>query len=157
MTEVPLSRFRWFWYAGGLAMIAWGALGLWQHGSTRDLTNALRFAVVGLAGHDAFFAPVAFVVAYATARLLPTVVRTPVRVGLAISVVLLFLAFPMIRSDNRLRSPSVLPLPYERNLAILLGLVFLGVVVGILAKVRQQRRISRVAAPERNLSAPQPG
>lgn len=157
MIEAPPSRYRWIWYGGGLAMIAWGIRGLLQHTSTRGLTHAMRFAVIGLAGHDAVFAPAAFVLGYAAARLVPLRVRPPVQVGLAMSGVLVLLALPMIRSDHRQRTSSILPLPYERNLAILLALVLLGVVASIVVRVGQDRRLTRAAATGQSSQARLPG
>ena len=126
-----MSRYRWLWYAAGVAMIGWGARGLIGHVSTTGLTHTGRLFAIDIVVHDGLFAPVAFVVAYLTQRILPPLVRTPVRVGLAFGGVLVLLAMPVLLSDHRLRSPSVLPLPYGRNLIILLSGVLAGVIVSV--------------------------
>ncbi len=141
-----MSRFRWLWYAPGIAMIAWGVRGLMTNTSTTALLHTLRLVVLNVGGHDVLFAPLAFALALLTGRL-PAVIRTPVRVGLAIGVVLTMLALPVILSDHRLRSPSVLPLPYERNLGILLGLVATAVVVSVVVRALRARALSRTPAP----------
>lgn len=135
------SRWRWLWYGLGIGMIAWGARGLMMTTSTRQLIHAGRLVVLDVAGHDGLFAPIAFALGLASQRL-PHALKAPVRVGLALSGVLVLLAMPLILSDRRGgRNASILPLPYERNLAILIGCVALGVAASvILARVRSRTR-----------------
>lgn len=118
---------RRLWYVLGLAMIAWGTRGLVTSSSTTSLIHTGRFFVAVLVAHDGFFAPAAFGVGVVLSRGVPEVVRSPARVGLAVATVLVMLALPLVVSPNRLRSPSVLPRDYERNLLVLLGIVALGV------------------------------
>jgi hypothetical protein len=141
-------RLKHLWTVLGLGMVAWGAWGLVTSTSTRSLLHTGRFFVVGLAAHDGAFAPAAFAAGVLISRFVPRVVRTPVRVGLALAAVLTMLALPLILSTNRLRSPSVLPRDYERNLLVLLGLVAAGVVVsGLCAVIRQRRAATPSPAP----------
>jgi hypothetical protein len=147
MTEAPQSRWRWIWSALGVGMMAWGVWGLVTHTSTTALVHAARLFVIDVVGHDGLFAPVAFLVAWSTQRLLPPVVRTPVRTGLAVGGLLVLLAMPLILSDHRLRSSSVLPLPYGRNLAVLLVGVAAGVAVGVAVNSVRATLLSRSRAP----------
>jgi hypothetical protein len=146
-------RLKSLWYVLGIGMIAWGAKGLLDNTSTKALIHALRLVVVDVIGHDGLFAPVAFVTALLTQRLLPPMVRTPVRVGLAISGVLVLLAMPLILSDRRLRTPSVLPLPYGRNLAILLAIVLAGVLVSVVVTALRSRAAEPSQMPVRRPGA----
>lgn len=129
-------------------MVAWGVRGLLTQVSSPDLLHAARLAVLAVAGHDAAFAPLCVLVGAVTGRWAPSAVRTPLRVGLGLAVVLVVLALPSITSANRLRNPSVLPLDYGRNLAVLLGLVALGVVVSAARGLARERR-RRSAPPPR--------
>lgn len=122
-------------------MLGWGVQGLLQSVSMTQLVHAGRLFLLALGGHDGVFAPLCVVAGVVTERLAPRVLRTPLRVGLGFAVVIVVLALPSITSAHRLRNPSVLPLDYERNLAILLGLVALGVLVS--AGVRLARERSR--------------
>jgi hypothetical protein len=135
-----MSRTRWLYYAAGAAMIGWGVYGLETHTSTTGLVHALRLMVLDVGGHDAVFAPVAFVLALLTQRLLPAWLRTPIRVGLAIGAVLILLALPEIRSPNKGRNSSILPLNYGRNLGVLLALVLVGVAVATVVNLVRHRR-----------------
>lgn len=137
------ARSRWLWYLLGMGMIGWGAKGLVDHSTTGQLLHTGRLFVLALGGHDAVFAPVAFVVGYLTQRVLPPLIRTPVRVGFAVGGVLVLLAVPLIRSDHRLRNPSILPLPYERNLLLLLGGVAVGILVSIAVQLIRARAQSQ--------------
>lgn len=140
-------KARYLWYVLGVALISWGAQGLLLHVSTRQLLHAGRLFAVSLAGHDGVLAPLSILVGAATARWMPRVVRTPLRVGLGFSVVLVVLALPSITSEHRLRNPSVLPLDYERNLALLLGLVALGVVISAGVRLARERGRTREHPP----------
>lgn len=133
-------RLRHLWYVLGAAAVGWGARGLVQHVSARQLAHAGRLLVLDVAGHDAVFAPLCVLAGLVTARVVPSALRVPLRVGLAAAAVLGALALPSITSEHRLRNSSVLPLDYERNLALLLGLVAVGVAAGAVVNVLQDRR-----------------
>lgn len=141
-------KWRSLWYVLGVAMIAWGARGLLTTTSTRQLIHAGRLVVLDVGGHDGVFAPLAFVLGLASQRLLPLSWRAPVRIGLAFGGLLVILAMPVILSDHRGRTSSSLPLPYERNLVILLGFVALGVVASIGVRAIRARAQSRTPAPQ---------
>lgn len=141
-------RARLLWYVVGAAMIGWGARGLVQHVSTTQLLHAGRLVVLDVGGHDGVFAPLCVVAGLLTERLAPRAFRTPLRIGLGVAVVLVVLALPSITSEHRLRNPSVLPLDYESNLAVLLGLVGAGVLVSGTVRLARER--------SRNRSRPRP-
>ena len=135
-----MIRARYLWYVLGAGMIAFGLRGLLLHVSMPQLLHAARLLVIDVAGHDGLFAPLCVGAGVATARFVPRAARTAVRVGLALAVVLVLLALPSITSEHRLRNPSVLPLDYERNLGLLLGLVVVGVVTSTAFSAVQRRR-----------------
>ena len=136
-------RARYLWYVVGAAMIGWGGRGLLRHVSTAQLIHAGRLVVLDVGGHDGVFAPLCVVAGLVTERLAPRAFRTPIRIGLGISLVLVVLALPSITSEHRLRNPSVLPLDYESNLALLLGLVAVGVVVSGTVRLARERSRTR--------------
>lgn len=122
---------------GGLVM----ALGL--YGIVRDatMTHPVNWAVFflgGIAAHDLLLAPVVLTVAAVGLRWAGPLVRA----GLIVSGLVTLTMLPvMLRLGDRQRDPSRLPLPYGRNLLIVLGLVWAG--IGVLAVVRHQRRALR--------------
>lgn len=124
-------KARHLWHVLGAGLLLWGFRGLLLDVPHAQVLHAARLLVIGVVGHDGFFAPACAALAVLTARAVPAVARTPVRVGLAFSVLLVLLALPSITSEHRLRNASVLPLDYERNLGLLLLAVAAGVALSV--------------------------
>lgn len=127
------------WYAVGSLLLLWGLRGLVLHVHTAQLVHAARLVLLDVGGHDAAFAPACALVGWATARWLPPVARTPVRIGLCLVALFVLLALPSITSAHRLRNPSVLPLHYEQNIGLLVGLVVVGVLVTVMLRLARAR------------------
>jgi hypothetical protein len=130
-----------FWGAAaiGWVIILLGVRGVFHDSSaTRPGDLAGWFAGL-LVVHDVVLVPVAFGVAWLVGRVLPDRAVVPARLGLAASAVVVAVAFPLVRGyGERDANPSLLPLPYGRNLAIALVLVWV-VVVGATAISRVVR------------------
>ena len=79
--------------------------------------------IVGTAvAHDAIVAPVVTLVGLALAALLPRWARGPVATAVAASGVVVVFSYPLLRHfGRRADNPSILPLDYPRNVAIVLG------------------------------------
>jgi hypothetical protein len=94
--------------------------------------------------HDLVLVPAALGAAWLLARAAPRRLRTPLLLGAAATALVGALAWPLVRGyGERTANPTLLPLPYGRNLAIALALVWAVVVV---AAVLGRRHGSRGAA-----------
>lgn len=133
-----------FWV--GLA-VGWAVMGygVWGVLDESDLTRPpdLALWVVGAAiAHDALLAPVVAVVGVALAAVLPRWVRGPVRAALAVSGVVVLFAYPALRGFGRRQgNPSILPLDYQRNVLLVLAVVW--VVAAVAAAVRRRAGTDR--------------
>jgi hypothetical protein len=139
----PTGRGVVFW-AGltlGAGVVAYGLIGAW---TDRADTHPVELAAwLGAAGvvHDALVAPVFVAVAVLTGRLAAWA-RTPVRLALAVTALLTVLAWPLVRGWGQVASdPSVLPLDYGRNLALVVATIW--ALTGAVLVLRW-RRVSRV-------------
>ena len=131
----------WIGTTAGAALILVGLVGIATHaGATRPV--ALTEWTLGAAVvHDALVAPAVAVVGLVTARWLPVALRVPIRVGLALSALVVALAWPFVRGYGRRASnPSALPFEYGRNLVILLAVIWTGVVLGLTGATIRRRR-----------------
>lgn len=117
--------------AAGLALIAVGL-----HGVATDVDVAgwaVWFAGPVLA-HDAVLVPAVLVAGRLTGRL-PAPARTPVRAALAAAGCVTLIALPLVLGHGRRADvPSRLPLPYDRNLIIVLTAI--AVAAALVAAVR---------------------
>lgn len=129
-----------FWLGSGigLAVIAWGVYGLLDHATVTKPLNWLLFFMGGLIVHDAIVVPCVALISVLIVRVVPTRVRPVVQATLIVGAVLALIAVPVVGGWGRLaNNPSLLPLDYGRNLAIVLGVV---AGVGVLLAVRAARR-----------------
>lgn len=114
----------------GLAVIAFGVYGIWVHQGTGILDVRVRPLLTWTIGavivHDLIFAPLVLVVGRALRHVRPRTVRAPLQVGLAASVLVTGLAFPLLRGYGaRAAAPSRLPLNYTIGYGALLVVVWL--------------------------------
>lgn len=123
----------------GAGIVGYGLAGAWaDRADTHPVELAGWLAGSGLA-HDALVAPAAIVAVFAT-RWLPLAARLPVRLGLALSVLLTVVFWPVVRGWGRSPSvPSALPLDYGRNLLVVLALIWLATGVAVAVRLRQGR------------------
>lgn len=109
-------------HAAGGALIAFGLVGLVRE-STVDATGWAVWFGGAVIAHDAVLAPCILLTGAALARVTGAY-WTYVRVAIVVSAALSLVALPFVlgkgkRADN----PSILPLPYVRNLLLVLSAV----------------------------------
>jgi hypothetical protein len=136
--EAPLNRrlFAACLVVGG-AFIAFGVYSLLRKPvPPRDF---LIWLGGGIVAHDLIAAPLIFAVGYALRRLLPGWALAPVQAGLIATAVLVVFTLPSLGVPHNAVNPSRLPNHYNRNLAVIVALVWIGVLGG-LARERRRRR-----------------
>lgn len=136
--EPPRWRSRWAFYAVGAAMMAWGLYGLLTTASTKPL-NWATFFIGGAVAHDLVFVPLIALVVVLGLHLVPAAYRSYAQAGVLGSGLLILVALPMLVSPGRPDDPSTLPLPYGRNLLLLLALAWLAVLATAAAGLRRRR------------------
>ena len=130
-----MTARRWAAYATGAALMAFGAAGLLSDPvDTHPAGWALWFGG-GIIAHDLVIAPLVMAAGWALRPL-----ARPLRAALLVSVLVTAGALPVVlglgrRADN----PSILPLPYGRNLVFVLAAVWL-VTAAVLAWTHRRRR-----------------
>lgn len=137
--EPPPWRGRWALYGIGALMIGWGLRGLLRTPSTRP-PNWAKFFLGGVIIHDLIFLPLIAVLVAVGLRWLPARYRSYAQAGLLMSGSLTLVALPVVlRYGRRPDDPSTLPLPYGRNLLIVLAVLWGGVVVTAVVNNRRRR------------------
>jgi hypothetical protein len=128
---------------GGLATIGYGLHGLLTMQRATHPTQAARWLLGGLLIHDVVVFPVTAAIGFVLTRLVRAPYRAVVQGALLVSVAVALSSLPLWRGyGGAADNPSVDPLPYGRNLAIVLGLVWAGaavVIVGRAVRLRRER------------------
>ena len=139
--EVPVWRGRWLLYALGTAAVLYGFWGLFATAEkTRPVFAALWFGG-GVAVHDGLLVPVVLLLGAAVVRWVPLVARPVVQGALFVSGTVSLVAFPLVGGfGGAAGNPSANPLPYGRNLALVLGVVWAGAAVLVVLRARRARR-----------------
>ncbi len=141
--EHPTSPVFWVGLVLGWGIMAYGVWGfLGDHRSTVPARTVWWIAGTAVA-HDAIVAPLITVVGLGLAALLPRWARGPVTAAVAASGVVLLFSYPLLRHfGRRADNPSILPLDYPRNVAVVLGAIWAAAAVGLVIRFRQSRRRS---------------
>jgi hypothetical protein len=114
------------------------AVGAWHFTRLRDPYEALEWLAGALVLHDALLAPLVLAAGLLVAAL-PA--RRAVRATLVTGGALTLVALPALLRPGRPANPSVLPLPYGRDLLLLLALTAAaGVTAALLARWARRRR-----------------
>lgn len=138
-----------FWVGAvlGVGVVLFGLVGLLD--DLPDATNWALWFFGGLLIHDAIIVPTVAVVSVLLGWLLPVRVLPVVQGVLVVAIIVTLIAIPVVGGWGRLaNNPSLLPLDYGRNLAIVLGLI---AAAGGLLIVRALRR---TPAPGRHPPSP---
>ncbi len=147
-------RVFWTGVLLGVAVMAWGVYGLLSQAGTGPLgirlVRWLGWVLGGLVVHDAVFVPLVLLVGRGLRRVRPVALRTPVQVGLGLSVVMTLIAWPLLRGYGRTAqqgNASILPGDYVPAWLGVLAVIWAGAAVLALAGARRQRRaaVSRTA------------
>lgn len=113
--------------------LACAGYGVWAIVSTQRLTNLPRTAgwlAAVLILHDGLLAPALVGAGVVLGRVVPRHARPLVTAGLVVSGLVVAVALPLVLGlGARAGDPSRLPLPYGRDLAVLLAVVWLAVAV----------------------------
>lgn len=138
-----MRTWRWGLGAAGVAAMVFGLRGIFTGGVATDWPVTLRWLVVGALAHDLLLFPALAAVGWLVHRLVPSVVRPVVAGGLVVAGAVTAVAYPVLTGKGDARNPSLTPLDYPRNYAILLAAI--AVVTAALA-VRRWRAHRRPAA-----------
>ena len=138
---IPVWRGRWLLYLLGVAAVAYGGYELLvTAGKTHPPAAAIWFAG-GVVAHDAVFVPVVLLGAAAVVRFVPRVARPVVQSALFVSGSVFLVALPLVWGlGGNAGNPSTNPLPYGRNLAIVLAVVWAVAAVLVVRRVLRARR-----------------
>ena len=151
---VPQWRGRWVLYALGTAAVlygGWGLLGAAER--TQPLSAALWFGG-GVLAHDAVLAPAVLLLAAAVVRWVPTAARAVVQGALLVSGAVTLVALPLVAGlGGAAGNPSANPLPYTRNLALVLAAVWVTAALLVTVRALRDRRARRVH-PNARATAP---
>ena len=132
-----------FWAA---LVVGWAAMGYGVWGFLHDHRSTVPartvWWIVGTAvAHDAIVAPLVTLVGLGLAALLPRWARGPVATAVAASGVVVLFSYPLLRHfGRRADNPSILPLDYPRNVALVLGVIWVAAAVGLVIRYRGSRR-----------------
>jgi hypothetical protein len=154
MTEKPMTEStttalasdrhdRWFWLGagGGLAFIVAGVRGLLHDRAATQPSDLVKWLLGAGIVHDAVIAPIAVLAAWITRRAVPAPARSPIRLGLAATALLVVLTWPLVQGwGRRTTNPSALPLDYGRNLLATLVVLWTVVIVVAVVRLRGARR-----------------
>ena len=129
--------WRWLFIGPGLAAVGWGAVGLLRSSADVPLGPWLVWFVGSALLHDLVIAPLVVAIGALLARLLPSPARGPVVAGAVVSGCLLLIGGLFALDPGGVPEPGFLPLPYGRNLVLLVGAVL--TVAAVWAAVRTRR------------------
>lgn len=134
----PATAGRWIGLVLGLPIVAYGVHGAVEHLPGVQLTSFARFFLGGPLVHDLLLAPVAGLVAWLVGWVLPSFAVGPVRAGLAATVVVGLVAWPLVGGYGATAGePSFLARDYAASVVVASLLIWLVVAVQI---VRFRRR-----------------
>ncbi len=128
----------------GVLAIAFGLRGVLRGGVATDWPVTLAWLVAGPLLHDLVVFPLVAAVGWVVARVVPESVRPVVRGGLLVAGAVTAVAIPVLSGRGDPGNPSLTPLDYPRNYAIVLATIAAG--TAVLALVRH-RRAARAGAP----------
>lgn len=117
----------WFWsgLAIGWAVMAYGVWGIFDQSDLTQPPALARWVLGSAIAHDALLAPPVAVVGVALAFVVPRWLRGPVRAALAVSGIVVLFSYPALRGFGRREgNPSILPLDYTRNVALVLAAIW---------------------------------
>ncbi len=129
--------------AAGLAAIGYGIHGLIDGRPATNPPNTTAWLIGGILAHDLLVVPVTMVAGFVLSRLVPAPYRAVLQAALLVSGSVALASLPLWRGyGGSADNPSVNPLPYGRNLGIVLGLVWTcaaAVVVHRAVRTRRKR------------------
>ncbi|MEX5633323.1 hypothetical protein [Parafrankia sp. FMc2] len=129
----------------GLAALGYGLAGLVTHPRPVNLPNSTRWLAGGVLVHDLVLVPATVLVGLVLARFVPAPYRAVAQGALIVSASVALMCLPLwLGYGGTPGNPTTNPLPYRRNLALVLGAVWAAAAaIMILRAVRRRRRHRR--------------
>ncbi len=109
----------------GVAAVLFGLRGLVFGGVATNWPVPAVWLVAGVLAHDLLVVPVAAASGWVLGRLVPAPARPAVRGGLLVAAVVTAVAVPVLAGKGDPRNPSLTPLDYPRNYALVLVAIVL--------------------------------
>ncbi|MFI0408954.1 hypothetical protein [Actinomadura sp. 3N508] len=130
-------------YGAGAVLIVIGVRGVAVHLAPADLAVWAGWFAGAAVLHDGVLVPLVLAAGAATGRV-PAAHRRIVRAALIVAGCVCAVALPLVLGyGRRADEPSRLPLPYGRNLAIVLAVITVVAAVAVAARARTARRAGR--------------
>ncbi|AEH07867.1 hypothetical protein FsymDg_0295 [Candidatus Protofrankia datiscae] len=130
--------------AAGLAAIGYGIHGLVDGRPATNPPNAAAWLIGGIALHDLLVVPATMAAGFVLGRLVPAPYRAVAQGASVVSAAVALASLPLWRGyGGSADNPSVNPLPYGRNLGIVLGLIWACAAVVIICRALHARFSSR--------------
>ncbi|WP_242606263.1 hypothetical protein [Protofrankia symbiont of Coriaria ruscifolia] len=127
--------------AAGLAAIGYGIHGLINGQPATNPPNTTAWLIGGILAHDLMVVPVTMAAGFVLSRLIPAPYRAVLQAALLVSGSVALASLPLWRGyGGSADNPSVNPLPYGRNLGIVLGLVWTCAAAVIVHRAVRARR-----------------
>ena len=121
----------------GVAAVLFGLRGLVLGGVATHWPVPAVWLVAGVLVHDLLVVPVAAASGWVLGRVVPAPARPAVRGGLLVAAVVTVVALPVLSGRGDARNPSLTPLDYPRNYAVVL--VAIALLTAVIAVVRVRR------------------
>ncbi|WP_250283713.1 MULTISPECIES: hypothetical protein [unclassified Frankia] len=111
--------------AAGLAAIGYGIHGLADGRPATNPPNTTAWLIGGIVVHDLLVVPATMAAGFVLGRLVPAPYRAVLQGASVVSAAVALASLPLWRGyGGSADNPSVNPLPYGRNLGIVLGLIW---------------------------------
>jgi hypothetical protein len=128
-------------YAAGGALVAVGAYAFFGTGTRTQWRSAATWFAGGVLAHDLLLAPAAVLVGAGLARAVPSAYRGVVQAALYVSGTVALAAVVLVSGKGRDPTvPSQQPLPYGRNLLVVLALIWTVAAFVVAVRVVRARR-----------------
>jgi hypothetical protein len=141
----PSGSVFWVGLLVGSAVMGYAGWGAWNEREATNPAGLIRWVVGAGLAHDLVLAPLVVLGGWLISRTVPARWRGPVRVGAALTGVVVLFAYPLVRAFGRhpLNS-STLPRNYPLDVALIVSVIWL-VVAGWLVATRHRpvRRAAR--------------
>jgi hypothetical protein len=128
--------------------MVYGVHGLLTMTAATQPTQAARWLLGGVLAHDLLAFPLTAAIGFLLTRLVRAPYRAVVQGALLVSAAVGLASLPLWRGyGGSADNSSVDPLPYGRNLALVLGAVWSGAAIIIAVRAGRVRRRARAAPP----------
>jgi hypothetical protein len=134
----------------GLSFVGIGLRGIVTHSADTHPRTWVIWVVAAALAHDLILAPAIIVLGAIVARAVPRRARSAVQIGLLVSGCVLVVGLTAVLtpggrhySDNS----SLLPLPYARNLIIVLAIIWTAIAIAIVVALRRRHQGAPIDEP----------